>query len=35
LQKGLQKQKITPWLTEHDDVTNITSPPALGGGIFC
>jgi len=35
LQNGLQKQKITPWLTEHNDVTNIISLPALWGDIFC
>jgi len=35
LQKCLQKQKIMPWLTEQDDVINITLPPPPGGGIFC
>jgi len=33
--KVFKKQKIIPWLTEHDDVINITSLPAPGGGIFC
>jgi len=30
-----KKQNIIPWLTEHDDVINITLLPAPGGGIFC
>jgi len=33
LKKVFKKQKIIPWLTEHDDVINITSLPAPGGGI--
>jgi len=32
--KVFKKQKIIPWLTEHDDVINITSLPAPGSGIF-
>ena len=31
-QIAFKKQKIIPWLTEHDDVINITSLPAPGGG---
>jgi len=33
--KAFKKQKIIPWLTEHDDVINITSLPAPGGGRLC
>jgi len=33
--KVFKKQKIIPWLTEHDDIINITPLPASGGGIFC
>jgi len=34
-QKVFKKHKIIPWLTEDDDIMNITSLPAPGGGIFC
>jgi len=33
--KVFKNQKIKPWLTEHDDVINITPLPPPGGGIFC
>jgi len=33
--KVLKKQKIIPWLTEHNDVINIAPLPASGDGIFC
>jgi len=33
--KVFKKQTIVPWLTEHDDVINITSLPAPRGGVFC
>jgi len=33
--KVFKKQKIMPWFTERDDVINITSLPAPGGGISC
>ena len=34
-ESSCKKQKTMPWLTEHDDVINIASPPASWGGIFC
>jgi len=33
--KVFKKQKNIPWLTENDDVINITSLSVPGGGIFC
>ena len=34
LQKYRQKQKVLPWLTEHDDVTTITALP-WPGSVDC
>jgi len=33
--KVFKKQKIIPWLTEHNDVIKITPLLASGSGIFC
>jgi len=35
LAKRSSKKKIIPWLTEDDDVINITPLLPSGAGIFC